>query len=192
MWNIVKPRRSWCLSTPLQRRFGPQSLAALLPCQAIGGHRARLDFQAVQKHPSTSVFVNFASFRSVHETTLEAGLFIFIFRIRITYIICWVAPPQSHGIPPCGVGGGVGSMYIYVYIVYIYVYVYVYVSVSVYVCICLYMSVYVCICMYMYVYVCICMYMYVYVCTCLYMSVYVCICMYMYVYVYVYVSVVTT
>ena len=28
--------------------------------------------QAVQKHPSTSVFVNFASFRSVHETTMEA------------------------------------------------------------------------------------------------------------------------
>lgn len=29
-------------------------------------------WQAVQKHPSTSVFVNFASFRSVHETTMEA------------------------------------------------------------------------------------------------------------------------
>ena len=28
--------------------------------------------QAVQKHPNTSVFVNFASFRSVHETTMEA------------------------------------------------------------------------------------------------------------------------
>eukprot|EP00438_Fugacium_kawagutii_P036462 Skav219017 [mRNA] locus=scaffold2475:45787:47950:+ [translate_table: standard] len=28
--------------------------------------------EAVQKHPNTSVFVNFASFRSVHETTLEA------------------------------------------------------------------------------------------------------------------------
>eukprot|EP00913_Durusdinium_trenchii_P034451 g32232.t1 len=27
---------------------------------------------AVQKHPNTSVFVNFASFRSVHETTMEA------------------------------------------------------------------------------------------------------------------------
>ena len=28
--------------------------------------------EAVQKHPNTSVFVNFASFRSVHETTMEA------------------------------------------------------------------------------------------------------------------------
>ncbi|CAJ1374864.1 unnamed protein product [Effrenium voratum] len=28
--------------------------------------------EAVQKHPKTSVFVNFASFRSVHETTMEA------------------------------------------------------------------------------------------------------------------------
>ena len=148
MWNIVKPRRFWCLSTPLQRRFGPQSLAALLPCQAIGGHRAWLDFQAVQKHPSTSVFVNFASFRSVHEdnaggwkitrtlwfTALtcfdsrhhtDVACFIHIHIknhiYNIIYIdICihafqrWVAAPQSHGIPFCGVGGGVGSMYIYV------------------------------------------------------------------------------
>merc|ERR1719230_801168 len=31
--------------------------------------------EAVQKHPNTSVFVNFASFRSVHETTMEAMKF---------------------------------------------------------------------------------------------------------------------
>merc|ERR1740138_713793 len=28
--------------------------------------------EAVQKHPNVSVFINFASFRSVHETTMEA------------------------------------------------------------------------------------------------------------------------
>ena len=42
-------------------------------------------FQAVQKHPSTSVFVNFASFRSVHETTMEA-------MHHICYMTCSYSP----------------------------------------------------------------------------------------------------
>ncbi|CAE8655617.1 unnamed protein product [Polarella glacialis] len=71
--------------------------------------------EAVQKHPNVSVFVNFASFRSVHETTLEAMNYPNIKTVAIiaegvpeqqTKDIIRVAEAKSVGlIGPATVGG---------------------------------------------------------------------------------------
>merc|ERR1740138_536707 len=48
--------------------------------------------EAVEKHPNVSVFINFASFRSVHETTMEAYKFP---EIKTVAIIAEGVPEQQ-------------------------------------------------------------------------------------------------